>query len=168
MASGVARDADVALFMPRCSSRGPPLCHFLRQVSCGSMRKCGERQASAALSRRCRRQPPTTTTSSWHTCATVEKPCSRPGGPLYTIQPQRNALAGKGKLVMAHPSPPLILLTGATGYIGGRLLKALERQAYRLRCLARRPDFLGPRVAPTTEIVPRGCARSSEPHGRHA
>jgi hypothetical protein len=35
-----------------------------------------------------------------------------------------------------------ILLTGATGYIGGRLLKELEHTAYPLRCLARRPQFL--------------------------
>ena len=35
-----------------------------------------------------------------------------------------------------------ILLTGATGYIGGRLLKALEATGRPLRCLARRPDAL--------------------------
>jgi uncharacterized protein YbjT (DUF2867 family) len=48
---------------------------------------------------------------------------------------------------------PLILLTGATGYVGGRLLKALEQDGHRVRCLARRPAFLSPRVAPTTEVV---------------
>jgi uncharacterized protein YbjT (DUF2867 family) len=47
----------------------------------------------------------------------------------------------------------LILLTGATGYVGGRLLKALEAQGHRLRCLARRPDFLLPRVGGSTEVV---------------
>lgn len=46
-----------------------------------------------------------------------------------------------------------ILLTGATGYIGGRLLKALESSGYRLRCLARHPEFLRPKVAPETEVV---------------
>jgi len=46
-----------------------------------------------------------------------------------------------------------MLITGATGYIGGRLLKALEQTTYRLRCLARRPEFLLPRVAPRTEVV---------------
>ena len=35
----------------------------------------------------------------------------------------------------------LILLTGATGYIGGRLLKVLEQRRVRLRCLARSPEF---------------------------
>ena len=34
----------------------------------------------------------------------------------------------------------LILLTGATGYVGGRLLAALESAGHRLRCLARRPE----------------------------
>jgi uncharacterized protein YbjT (DUF2867 family) len=48
---------------------------------------------------------------------------------------------------------PLILLTGATGYVGGRLLKALEQAGYHVRCLARRPEFLSARVAPTTEVV---------------
>lgn len=48
---------------------------------------------------------------------------------------------------------PLILLTGATGYVGGRLLRALETAGHRLRCLARRPEFLRPRVQASTEIV---------------
>jgi uncharacterized protein YbjT (DUF2867 family) len=48
---------------------------------------------------------------------------------------------------------PLILLTGATGYIGGRLLAELESKGLRLRCLARRPAYLRARVAPSTEVV---------------
>ena len=36
-------------------------------------------------------------------------------------------------------SSPRILLTGATGYVGGRLLKALERKGHAVRCLARQP-----------------------------
>jgi uncharacterized protein YbjT (DUF2867 family) len=47
----------------------------------------------------------------------------------------------------------LILLTGASGYVGGRLLKSLEGQGYRVRCLARRPDYLTPRVSDSTEVV---------------
>jgi uncharacterized protein YbjT (DUF2867 family) len=54
---------------------------------------------------------------------------------------------------MSHAFTPRLLVTGATGYIGGRLLKALEKTPYRLRCLARRPQFLLPRVAPSTEVV---------------
>ncbi len=46
-----------------------------------------------------------------------------------------------------------VLVTGATGYIGGRLVPVLEATGVRLRCLARRPAELEPRVAPTTEVV---------------
>jgi uncharacterized protein YbjT (DUF2867 family) len=48
---------------------------------------------------------------------------------------------------------PLILIAGATGYIGGRLLKRLEDAGYLVRCLARRPDFLSSRVGPRTEVL---------------
>ena len=55
---------------------------------------------------------------------------------------------------LAHiGSERLILLTGATGYVGGRLLHALEARGERVRCLSRRPEYLQPRVAPTTEVV---------------
>jgi uncharacterized protein YbjT (DUF2867 family) len=47
----------------------------------------------------------------------------------------------------------LILLTGATGYVGGRLLLALEQHRAKLRCLARRPEILRPKVAASTEVV---------------
>lgn len=47
----------------------------------------------------------------------------------------------------------LILLTGATGYVGGRLLRVLEHQGHRVRCLARRAEFLKPKVSAGTEIV---------------
>ena len=47
----------------------------------------------------------------------------------------------------------LILLTGASGYVGGRLLTALEAAGHRVRCLARHPEFLKPRVAQTTQVV---------------
>ena len=60
-----------------------------------------------------------------------------------------------GSSASAHG--PLVLLTGATGYLGGRLLKALERPGTRVRCLARRPEFLEPRVAPGTEVVKGDC-----------
>jgi uncharacterized protein YbjT (DUF2867 family) len=48
---------------------------------------------------------------------------------------------------------PLILLTGATGYVGGRLLEKLERSGVRLRCIARKPEYLRARVADSTEVV---------------
>ncbi len=52
---------------------------------------------------------------------------------------------------------PLVLLTGATGYIGGRLLKGLEKAGWPVRCLARHPEFLRPRVASNTEVVQGDC-----------
>jgi uncharacterized protein YbjT (DUF2867 family) len=45
------------------------------------------------------------------------------------------------------------LLTGATGYVGGRLLRRLERDRLAVRCLCRNPEALGWRVAPGTELV---------------
>ncbi len=50
-------------------------------------------------------------------------------------------------------SHPLILLTGASGYIGGRLMPILEALPYRLRCMVRRPEFLKQRAEPGTEVV---------------
>jgi uncharacterized protein YbjT (DUF2867 family) len=51
------------------------------------------------------------------------------------------------------PKPPLVLLTGASGYVGGRLIPRLEDQPVVLRCLARNPDTLRPHVKESTQIV---------------
>ena len=53
----------------------------------------------------------------------------------------------------AASEAPLVLLTGATGYVGGRLLGSLEERGYRVRCLARRPTDLREKVGPSTEVV---------------
>jgi len=45
------------------------------------------------------------------------------------------------------------LLTGPTGYVGGRLLGVLQARGARVRCLTRRPESLRGRVAPGTEVV---------------
>ncbi len=58
-----------------------------------------------------------------------------------------------------------ILLTGATGYIGGRLLAALEKTSHSVRCLARRPEFLRPRVKPRTQIVTGDCLNQASLQG---
>ena len=50
-----------------------------------------------------------------------------------------------------------VLLTGATGYVGGRLLAALEQTPHHVRCMARRPEFLAPRVGSKTEVVFGDC-----------
>ncbi len=47
----------------------------------------------------------------------------------------------------------LVLLTGATGYVGGRLLKRLELLGVPTRCLARRPENLREKVGPGVETV---------------
>jgi uncharacterized protein YbjT (DUF2867 family) len=52
---------------------------------------------------------------------------------------------------MNHPSR--VLLTGATGYVGGRLLPLLVADGWRVRCLARQPELLSPRVPAGVEVV---------------
>ena len=46
-----------------------------------------------------------------------------------------------------------ILLTGATGYVGGRLLKDLGKQGYRVRCIARHPEYLISRISDHAEVI---------------
>jgi uncharacterized protein YbjT (DUF2867 family) len=46
-----------------------------------------------------------------------------------------------------------ILLTGASGYVGGHLLRRLQASGAPLRCLARHPELLRRRLAPATELV---------------
>jgi len=49
-----------------------------------------------------------------------------------------------------------ILLTGTTGYIGGRLLRHFEEAGRAVRCVARQPNQIA-RRRPTTEVVPGDC-----------
>jgi len=46
-----------------------------------------------------------------------------------------------------------ILVTGGTGYVGGRLIPLLVQRGFRVRCMVRRPEFLQSRVGAETEIV---------------
>lgn len=48
---------------------------------------------------------------------------------------------------------PLVLLTGPTGYVGGRLRRRLEERGVRVRCMARQAARLTGRVGASTEIV---------------
>lgn len=47
---------------------------------------------------------------------------------------------------------PLVLLTGATGYVGGLLLPLLEEQGMSVRCLARNPAKISC-SRPTTQVI---------------
>jgi uncharacterized protein YbjT (DUF2867 family) len=57
--------------------------------------------------------------------------------------------------LMANPEEtrPLVLLTGGSGYVGGRLIPLLGKQPVQLRCLARSPEKMRSRVQPGTEVV---------------
>ena len=50
----------------------------------------------------------------------------------------------------------MILLTGASGYIGGRLLRRLEEDGRTVRCLTRHPARLTA-IGPNTEVVEGDC-----------
>lgn len=47
----------------------------------------------------------------------------------------------------------ILLVTGASGYVGGRLVPALEEKGERVRCLARNPGYLAGRFSPDTRII---------------
>ena len=47
----------------------------------------------------------------------------------------------------------LYLVTGASGYVGGRLVQELQARGERVRCLARRPEYLQARFGDETEVV---------------
>jgi hypothetical protein len=49
-----------------------------------------------------------------------------------------------------------LLLTGATGYVGRRLLRTLENRGHRVRCLARKPEHLASRVSSHMQVVAGG------------
>jgi uncharacterized protein YbjT (DUF2867 family) len=46
-----------------------------------------------------------------------------------------------------------VLVTGGSGYVGGRLIDALERLGTPVRVMARRPEAVAGRVRPGTEVV---------------
>lgn len=54
---------------------------------------------------------------------------------------------------MGQADGGLVLLTGATGYVGGRLLSLLEQRNVCVRCLSRRPEALRGRLSATTSVV---------------
>lgn len=53
-----------------------------------------------------------------------------------------------------------ILLTGATGYIGGRLLPRMVERGYEVRCLSRRPEALESSFPSEIEVVQADVAKA--------
>ncbi|HEY1066434.1 MAG TPA: NAD(P)H-binding protein [Pirellulales bacterium] len=53
----------------------------------------------------------------------------------------------------AAPEPGVVLLTGGSGYVGGRLIPLLERRDLSVRCLARDPEKLRSQVSAGTDVV---------------
>jgi uncharacterized protein YbjT (DUF2867 family) len=62
---------------------------------------------------------------------------------MPTIEPDNSGVS----------TAPTVLLTGASGYVGGHLIPLLEAQPVVLRCLARNPEKLRSAVQPSTEVV---------------
>ncbi len=56
-------------------------------------------------------------------------------------------------MINMYEPPSNVLLTGATGYVGGRLLPLLEGLGVHVRCLVRKPENLQGRVRPQTEVI---------------
>jgi uncharacterized protein YbjT (DUF2867 family) len=66
--------------------------------------------------------------------------------------------------IPTDPASPLILVTGATGYLGGRIVPRLLQAGHRLRCLSRNPERLAGRPWPGVELV-KGDVSSPEELG---
>ena len=68
-------------------------------------------------------------------------------------------MAGVAQTGGMPTEPKLVLVTGATGYIGGRLVPELLEAGYRVRCLARaRPASCATSPGPTSVEVVEGDA----------
>ena len=74
---------------------------------------------------------------------------TRPSGSLRAIFRSDSIAPGSRE----NMNERLVLLNGATGYVGGRLLKKLEALGVATRCLARRPENLRGRIGPSVEVV---------------
>lgn len=52
-----------------------------------------------------------------------------------------------------QPTKEIVLVAGATGYVGGRLVPALLKNDYNIRCLARTPEKLNARNWPEIQVM---------------
>jgi uncharacterized protein YbjT (DUF2867 family) len=73
--------------------------------------------------------------------------------PEALSNPARNLSSKQEAFPTDEPTAPLVLLTGATGYVGGRLLGRLQDAGFRVRCLTRRPGELAARNLSGVEAV---------------
>ncbi len=97
------------------------------------------------------------------------------GGARRALGPHTQGVTGQhhdggdgadgGELTTAG-STPLVLVTGATGYIGGRLVPELLAAGYRVRCLARDPSRLRDRA--WSDRVEVACGDLSDPQSVRA
>ena len=62
-------------------------------------------------------------------------------------------MANQEQAGLTTDSPRRVLLTGCSGYVGGRLLPLLEARPLALRCLARKPAAMANRVKTSTEVI---------------
>ena len=94
-------------------------------------------------------------------CARTTAAASRPNA--------RCRIARRSRRTQTEPmsDAALVLVTGATGYIGGRLVPELLAAGYRVRVLARHPERIASRdwagdveVAAADATIPRGPARA--------
>ncbi len=63
------------------------------------------------------------------------------------------AMLAQESVITSEQSHPGVLVTGGTGYVGGRLIALLERNGVGLRCLVRNPEKLRSRVARSTAVI---------------
>ena len=71
------------------------------------------------------------------------------------------AVASRDPRAVEAPGRRTVLLTGATGYVGGRLLHRLQADPdLRVRCLTRRPEALADRLRGQTELA---CGDALDP-----
>jgi uncharacterized protein YbjT (DUF2867 family) len=68
-----------------------------------------------------------------------------------------DALRASGGAARNRHAAGRVLLTGASGYVGGRLLRPLLERGWAVRCLARHPEFLAARAPREAEIVRGDC-----------
>jgi uncharacterized protein YbjT (DUF2867 family) len=101
-----------------------------------------------------------TSDNGWPRCARVSERtrkqsahCTGLARRRYNPMKQKMPRQGSGSGAMTEKSSQLVLLAGASGYVGGRLTPLLERQPVKLRCLARNPEKLRPHVKETAEIT---------------